>query len=197
MKHFLVSLPLVALVGCMSAQGTDAGGAIDTGPEKLHLIVPEGSKIGYSSSRPGIQIVEYVPANQSVEHWTDMITVVIMERQTAPDLDALFQRMTDTFARGCDVEASIPPPTRFLDGKYPAGIQSALCGKTKKFGQGEAVVYKAIQGTAAFFQVQRAWRFPPVARSQDLPLTKEMIEAALSRLDTVHVCDSRVPGQQC
>jgi len=201
MKHILAPLLLAVLVGCtgraLNSDGSPVGPPVDTGSEAIHFVVPEGSRIGFQAYRPGIQIMEYVPENQSVEHWTDMLTVLIMARDTAPDIDAFFQRMTNTFHSGCTVEPIVEAPTRFLDGHYQAGIQTAICGKSKQFGTGTVVVYKMIQGAHGFYQVQRAWNFPPVARSLDIPLTKAMRDSAAGRLALVHLCDRQNPGQQC
>jgi hypothetical protein len=201
MKHIFVPFFLALLVGCTSrilnSDGSPMGPPVDTGSEAIHVVVPEGSKIGFQANRPGIQIVEYVPENQSVEHWTDMLTVLIMARDTASDIDAFFRRMTNTFHLGCEVEPIVEAPTRFLDGPYPAGIQTAICGKSKQFGSGTGVVYKMIQGVHGFYQVQRAWNFPSAVRSQDIPLTKAMRDSAAERLALVHLCDRQNPGQQC
>jgi hypothetical protein len=195
----LLLIPL--LVGCggriINADGSPAGLPVDTGSEVLHVVVPDGSKIGFQANRPGMQIVEYVPLDQSVKQWTDMLTVVIADRQAAPDIDAFFKRMTDTFHVGCDVEPIVEKPTRFLDGPYPAGLQAAICGKGRQNGYGQVVIYKMIQGTKGFFQVQRAWRFPPAAKSEDLPLTEAMRKSATERLAAVYLCDREVPDNRC
>jgi hypothetical protein len=126
-----------------------------------------------------------------------MLTVLIMARDTAPDIDAFFQRMTNTFQAGCDIEPVVETPVRFLDGPYQAGTQTAICGKSKQFGSGNVVIYKMIQGTHGFYQVQRAWNFPPVARSKDIPLTQAMRDSAAERLALVHLCDRQHPDRQC
>jgi hypothetical protein len=201
MKYLGALLCVALLLGCsgrtINADGSPVGPPVDTGSEAVHFIVPEGSKIGFQANRPGIQIMEYVPVDQSVQHWTDMLTVLIMARDTAPDIDAFFQRMTNAFHVGCDVEPLIEAPTRFLDGGYPAGVQTAICGKSKQFGIGSIVIYKMIQGKNGFYQVQRAWNFPAAARSQDITLTTAMRDSATERLAAVHLCDRQAPDQQC
>ncbi len=201
MNHIFTLLLIPLLLGCggriINADGSPVGPPVDTGSEVLHIIVPDGSKIGFQANRPGIQIVEYVPENQSVKQWTDMLTVVITDRQTAPDIDAFFKRMTDTFHVGCDVEPIVEKPTRFLDGPYPAGFQIAICGKSRQYGYGQVVIYKMIQGAKGFFQVQRAWRFPPVAKSEDLSLTEAMRNSAMERLAAMYLCDRQAPDNRC
>jgi hypothetical protein len=201
MKHFFAIALIVASLGCadphlieVNAQNVGAG---NPNAEKLHLVLPEGYKVGYSNSNSNMRIFEYVPEGQSIEQWTTMTTVIVMALHTAPDIDALLQAMSETFVRGCEVRAVVSQPKRFLDVGYPAGTQSVICGKTRRFGQGEALFYKAMQGKTGFFLVQQAWRFPPAANSRDIPLTAEMTKSAHARLADVHLCPSRAPGENC
>ena len=201
MKPLFSLLLISSLLGCtgriLNADGSPVAPPVDTGSEVIHFIVPEGSKKAFQANRPGFQIVEYVPETQSIEQWTDMLTVLIIERSTAPDIDAFLDRMTNTFHLGCAIESIVEAPVRFLDGQYPAGIQVAICGKSKKFGTANVVMYKMIQGSRGFYQVQRAWNFPAVVRSQDVPLTTAMRDGAMEQLAPVHLCDRQAPSQNC
>ena len=205
MKFVMPMILLTCLFGCsgriieanVGARQTSTAPLVDTGPELLHVIVPEGSKIGYQANRPGLQIREYVPERESVEHWTNMLTVLIMARSSAPDIGAFFDRMANTFQIGCAVAAIVEPPVRYSDGPYPAGTQTATCGRSVQFGTGSAVIYKMIQGEHGFYQVQRAWNFPPADRSEDIKLTQSMRDGAAARLSDVHLCDRQKPAQTC
>ena len=94
MKLLVALLSVVLLVGCtakvINADGSRARPLVDTGSESIHFIVPNGSKIGSQASRPGIQVREYVPNDQSVDNWTDMLTVVVMSREAAPIYRCIF-----------------------------------------------------------------------------------------------------------
>ena len=201
MKHIatlvLMMFPIFCSGRIIDAHQSITGSPVDTGSEILHFIAPDGSKIGYQANRPGLQITEYVPEHESVERWTNMLTVLIMARSSAPDIDAFFARMSYTFQIACAVGAVVEPPVRFFDGAYPAGMQTATCGKSVQFGSGNATIYKMIQGEHGFYQVQRAWNFPPTDRSEDIKLTQKMRDSARARLDDVHLCHRQKPGQIC
>lgn len=200
MRHPFIVLCLIALLDSAhpaAAEDWSFQGAVDTGSEKLYYLVPEGTKIGFRDHKPEMDIVEYVPEDQSVEQWTDMITVMVFPRPSGFTLDAFFQNMSEGFVEGCEVEALVRDPKRFPDGTYPAGTQAAFCGKTIRFGQGEALIYKAILGAKALYVVQRAWRFPPSDQSRYLPITEDMLVSAIERLETVHLCDSEIASERC
>jgi hypothetical protein len=54
-----------------------------------------------------------------------------------------------------------------------------------------------IQGEHGFYQVQRAWDFPPTGRSEDIPLTQVMRDSAQARLATMHICNRENPDLKC
>jgi len=198
MKRPYLLLAVALLAGC-AGRVIDLDGAppVDTGSEALHILVPEGSKMAFQENRPRVQIREYVPRNQSTDRWSEMLTVLVMDREVAPDIETVFQRMTAAFKAGCAVDPVIQDPRRFFEGPYPAGIQTVVCGKSRQFGYGEVVVYKLIQGTKGFFQVQRAWRFPPAASSGDLTVTPDMAGKAADSLAGVYLCDRQNPDDRC
>lgn len=170
---------------------------VDTKTEVLHFVVPNGSTVAHQASSTDIQIVEYLPTGQSLQRWTDMLTVLIMDRNTAPSIDTFFDRMTDTFRLGCAVEPIVFAPVRSMDGSYPAGTQTVICGRSKKFGSGSVVIYKMIEGKYGFYQVQRAWNFPPATKSADILFTQAMRDSAAERLAPVRVCDRALEGDTC
>lgn len=187
---------LLALAGPAAAEPWP-GGAVDTGSESLHYTPPEGFELGFEDQKPNLSIRELVPGGQTVEDWADMVTILIIPRPANLTIEAFFSSMSSGFADGCEIEAAIRRPELFLDGPYRAGAQTAMCGRTTRFGRAEGLVYKAILGETALYVVQRAWRFPPQEDSRTLPVTEEMLVAAGENLLTMQVCDSTVSPEPC
>ena len=45
--------------------------------ENILIVAPPGYKVGFHDKKPETQMTEFVPANQTVENWTEMVTVQV------------------------------------------------------------------------------------------------------------------------
>src|ERR1700739_4262197 len=53
--------------------------------ENLLIAGPPGYKVGFSDKKPNMLMTEFVPAKETVENWTEMVTVqVFFGLQSAP-----------------------------------------------------------------------------------------------------------------
>lgn len=202
MKHLVLLLSLALLVSCggrhSGAPRSSAPSPSPAGPrEVIRFSVPEGWKLGWEDAVPGTHLAEYVPEGQTVHHWTDMLTIVVLTPDTKRPINAMFQAMTRQWQSGCAVAPIVSAPAISTEGGRPAGLQTAMCGRTKNFGSGEVIIVKMVESSRGFVQVQRAWRFPAVARSQDLPLTQAMRDEAMERLRLLGFCTQQYPGHKC
>ncbi|MGF6230828.1 hypothetical protein QFZ27_004783 [Inquilinus ginsengisoli] len=201
MKTHLVLALSAFLSGCQgsnvtpSAQQSPQG--LDTKSEYLQFSLPKESKVGYEAHSPSLHIVEYVKLSESVEQWTAMITIIIQSRSSYSDLNDFFQIAPNRLRAGCAVEATVESPKRFFDGPYPAGIQTAICGRTKGFGQAEILILKAIEGKYGIYQMQYAWRLPPVADSRDIMFPEHARRGATEALAQAQLCDRERPRPEC
>jgi len=67
------------LVGCLATIATGQS-LIDA--ENLLIAQPPGFKIGYQSGHDNRSITEYVPVTETVEDWTQMLTVQVFRHAT-------------------------------------------------------------------------------------------------------------------
>ncbi|MGK9171276.1 hypothetical protein KXR53_33605 [Inquilinus limosus] len=170
---------------------------IDTKSEYIKHTIPSESKKGYEAHNSSLHIIEYVKLHESVDRWTAMITILIQNRSSYVDIDDFFKKAPDKLRAGCAVEPIVESPMRFFDGPYPAGIQTAICGRTKQFGQAEMLMLKIIEGKYGFYQMQYAWRIPPVADSRAIILPEQARKGAMETLAQAHVCDREQPRPEC
>lgn len=166
--------------------------------EMLHVPIPARWVLANRGATPEMILSEYVPAGQTMDRWTDMIAVMTINRRAAPSLAVLAQRLDQRFrsGAGCAVAPIVEPPTVRSDGPYPYAVQAVLCGRTERWGKGEYMVHRVIEGRDAYYDVQRSWRLPSAA-SADLPVTPEMRAEAVGLLQAVGVCDNRLPDRKC
>jgi hypothetical protein len=159
------------------------------GREQLHVDIPEGMHEVHRDGNQVLQIIEHIPSGQTVDRWTDMVTVLIFAPQAVASLDDRLQKLPAALTDRCAVAPKIFEPVRFEDGGLPAAVLSVVCGKSKRFGLAEVFISKIIHGAQSHYEVQRAWRFPAATSSDDVPLTQEMVESAKALMKTVYVCD--------
>ncbi|WP_225766762.1 hypothetical protein [Inquilinus sp. Marseille-Q2685] len=201
MKIRIVLILTIFLFGCQNSIQTNAkkqsSQNLDTKSEYMKFTVPTDSKIGYEAYNSSLHIVEYIKNNESVHKWTAMITLLALNRSSHSDIDEFFRTASDRLRSGCAVEAIVESPRRFVDGPHPAGMQTAICGRTKSFGQGEILIYKMIEGKYGFYQLQYAWRVPPVADSREITLPEQARKGAAELLAQAHLCDREQPRPEC
>ena len=58
---------------CPSASAARA----DLENENLLVTAPPGYKVGFSDKKPNMLMTEFVPAKETVENWTEMVTVQV------------------------------------------------------------------------------------------------------------------------
>ena len=159
------------------------------GREQLHVDIPEGMREVHREGTQQVVVVEHVPAGQTVEQWTDKVTVLIFAPEVYPDLDSKLQQTSAALTDACLVRPRIFDPVRFEDAGFPAVVLSVACGKGKRTRDAGVFISKSIQGAQGTYEVQRIWRFPPAAESAAVPLTQAMAETAQALMATVYLCD--------
>ncbi len=159
-------------------QGLDA--------ENLLTAVPEGFELGYQASQGPMDMSEYVPVGETVYNWTRMMTVQVFKGQGAPI--ALFaQSMQQGWNSAC-ADASSAKLGEGLVNAYPYADWHFACPLNPQTNHPESMWLRAVSGNDAFYVVQYAYRAEP---------TPEREAEALAHLDSVSVCDTRLPEQAC
>jgi hypothetical protein len=155
--------------------------------ENLLVGPPSGFKIGFQDSRGGVSIQEWVPQGETVQNWSEMVTVQLFRNR--PDLAP--RTMLDTIQRGwlnaCKGSAPAPIMTGKANG-YESATMVLHCPFNGETGKPETTAFRAIRGRDSFYVVQRAVRAVPEAGR---------LERMESYLAGVSVCDTRSAQSPC
>ena len=155
--------------------------------ENLLHGMPDGYKVGHQSRKGNNLIVEMVPANETVQNWTEMLTVNITFGNLPVTPVKYSELMKDMWGKSCPDSGG----SMIASGKengYPFAVWILSCQHNPSSGKPEWTLFKAIKGNDSFYVVQKAWRREP---------TKNKIKDWMQHLRKVKVCDSRLPDRKC
>ena len=154
--------------------------------ENLFVAVPPGYRIDYENKKPDSLMNEMVPVGESVNDWTEMVTVQIFY-----NLKATPDQFENTLAKGwigaCPGAGAAPVVSGPENG-YPAGVWLLNCPKNPVTGKPEMTWVKIVQGNDSLYVVQKAFKFVP---------SKDQVVQWMKYLRSVAVCDSRLPDRAC
>lgn len=154
--------------------------------ESVLTPLPEGSKLGYRGGQPGFAIAEIIPANETVEDWSVMVTQLTFATMPAT-LDAFAEGMAQRYADACGAHEMTKIVEDLTNG-YPSGLWRLVCGINPGTGKPEYMYMKLVRGADAFYSIQYAYR--------DVPSPERNAAAETYMLD-VSVCDPRTPYHPC
>jgi hypothetical protein len=188
-RHIPASLPLasalLAVAFCLLLPISPSSAQVKD--ETLLVHMPDGFKVGYQSSHDGMTMQEWVPEKETVENWSEMVTVqVFLGRKTldtAPFLNRIGQQWLATCAGST--------PDTIHTGQANGYIVSMLllhCPLNPQSGKPETTLFRAIKGNDSFYVVQRAARYEP---------SKDQISTMAHYLSAVNVCDARTREHPC
>jgi hypothetical protein len=155
--------------------------------ENLLAPLPTGFKLGYQGSNKGLVMQEFVPANETVENWSEMVTAQIFLGRR--DLDGV--RALGLIEEGWIKACPASKPNAIMAAKvngYAAWNLFLQCPLLANTGKPETTFFRAVKGNDSFYIVQRAARAVP-GQAQ---LTKMN-----QYLDTTTVCDTRTSDHPC
>ncbi len=154
--------------------------------ENLLVAVPPGYKIDFQDKKPSSLMNEMVPAAESVNNWTEMVTVQIFyHMNTTPE--QFVDKMVGGWKASCP-GASASTIASGPENGYPAGVWLLKCPKNPATGKPEITWIKAMQGNDSFYVVEKAFKFTP---------SNDEVVQSMKYLRSVAVCDSRLPDRAC
>jgi hypothetical protein len=155
--------------------------------ENLLAPAPPGYKVGSHDRKGVLQITEWVPANQTVENWTEMLTVqVFYGLKAAPE--QFMHQLEQRWRGACPGAGDAQPVAGGVENGYPSLVWILECPKNPATGKMELTWFKGVQGNDSFYLVQKAFRFTP---------SKAQITRWVGYLKGVVVCDSRIADRAC
>ncbi len=174
-------------IALMAFMAGGAGQAQQLKNENLLVGMPQGFKLGFKDSKNGMNMQEFIPAGETVQNWTEMVTVQVFlsrkDLQPAPFLGAMQQQ----WAGACKGSSATPVSTGKVNG-YDAASILLRCPLLASTGKPETTMLTAIKGNDSFYVVQRAVRSVP---------TPAQFETMKKYIESVSVCDSRLPSRPC
>jgi hypothetical protein len=154
--------------------------------ENLLVVMPTGYKIGFQTKKNNMDMSEMVPSNQTVDDWTEMVTVQIFHGMTAPP-EQFKGTLEQRWSAACPNSTSAPIASAVENG-YATLVWLFDCPHNPATGKPEITWFKAVQGNDSFYLVQKAFKFAP---------SKDQVVQWTKYLNVVQVCDSRLPDRAC
>jgi hypothetical protein len=155
--------------------------------ENLLVTAPAGYKAGFSDRNAKMVMTEFVPAGQSVQNWTEMVTVQVFLGMKRASPAAFRDRMEKLWAGSC-AKAAMVPISAATENGYEVVLWRLTCPLNKTTGKPEMTWFKAIAGNDSFYVVQKAFKFEPPS---------EKVAEWIAYLNKVSVCDTRLPERAC
>lgn len=150
--------------------------------ENLLFAPPKDFIIGHHSDRIG-SLTEYIPSGETVENWTEMLTIQIFRNLKDTEPSAFLQQIGAKWLNDCPET----PKDTIHNGKsngYPVSMLELKCPNVHSTGKPETTIFRVIKGKDALYSIQYAWRTVPSDGAKD----------ALSKTT---VCDTRDPSHSC
>lgn len=155
--------------------------------ENLLVTMPKGYKVGFQNKTARELMSEMVPESETVENWTEMVTVQIFFNLRDVSPSQYRARVEKLWADSCP-GSTFAKVKEGIENLYPTQTWSQKCPTNKQTGKPELTWFKGVQGRDSFYLVQKAYKFEP---------TVEQMAVWASFLDNVKVCDTRSPTQPC
>lgn len=155
--------------------------------ENLLITKPKSYTVGYQKKSDTQMMSEWVPQGESVEAWTEMVTVQIFFNMRDVSPAAYRKRMEKLWGDAC-LGSQVMNVKQGDENSYPTMTWALRCPNNAKTGKPEFTWMKAIQGKDSFYLVQKAYKFEP---------STEQVASWARFFDDVRVCDTRVAAQAC
>lgn len=155
--------------------------------ENLLVTLPNGFKVGFQTSKNGMNMQELVPNAETVENWSEMVTVQIFLGRRDLDPARFLATIQQQWLGACNGSKPNPVLNTTVNGYVAASLQ-LHCPINPAAGKPETTLFKAIKGNDSFYSVQRALRGA---------MTAPKVVTMSEYIEAVSVCDTRTPQHPC
>ena len=150
---------------------------------------PKEWLLGRDDKQTDVVTFEFVPLGQSVDRWTELVTIQKMVGLTDVAPDQFLKNVAKQNEVVCDGYGIRRLAFQDKNGYQTHGmIQS--CGLNKESKKGELTIIRVVRGADNFYLISRAWRLDQYDASGALPLPKKIIDDTIKYLATATVCDT-------
>jgi hypothetical protein len=154
--------------------------------ENLVVTTPDGYKIASETRKNDLVLTQMVPAGESANDWSEMVTVQVFRGQKV-DAKQFATTLAREWIKACpDGQAYAISETQ--ESGYPVLLFALTCPRNDATGKPEYAWFKTITGNESFFLVQRTAKFAP---------SPEQLATWGRYLRSIAVCDSRLPERAC
>jgi hypothetical protein len=157
--------------------------------EGEHLIapVPQGFVLGHQAEDTSSMIREFVPEGESVQAWSQMMTVRIFRGMPGASAVVFHNNLVDLVLQSCPSAT-----THEIAGGEEQGTEFHLilvaCPQSPVTGGEEWFMSKTMGGQDALYNVQGAWRGPA---------SEALVSGWAGHMRAVIVCDTRRADAPC
>ena len=148
--------------------------------ETLQRPVTNNFVKGWENHTKQLDMVEYVPKGETVEDWSQMITLQKMHSSSIKG-EMLFASMAQGFQEACGSVKPIELGKDDNDNGYSSIMWTLICPLNPQTKKPETVFVKAIEGKEGLHIIQWAYRSIP---------SKNDAMQVVSYLNKVYVCDN-------
>ena len=167
-----------------------AGASLAAEPEGETLLapIPQAFQFGdQGQSGPGSDMTEYVLKGETVDAWSQMITVQVFHNLKAADPDQFAEVIRARGPASCPGEQGVLVKHGREHG-YVTTLWLFTCLLNPQTGKPETFYDKLISGADALYSVQYSFRST---------LPRQAISPTMAFLGSVSVCDTRLPDRPC
>jgi hypothetical protein len=177
---------LIMLFAFCFSQSTQTALA-DMQDENFQAGLPQGYKIGFNARNEKMSITEMVPAAETVENWTEMVTVQIFFGPPVIAPESFESEMVKGWRAACP-GSEYKRIRQGSENGYPFLLWLLSCESNPATGKPEIVWFKAVRGADSLYLLQKAFKFEP---------SKAQIEQTMKHFREAQVCDTRLPDRPC
>jgi len=179
----------VALTGLIVAMSGPAlrVAASSLSNENLISPLPSGFKVGAQSNNGTLSAFEFVPNGETVNSWSQMVTVQIFHNLRDQNADGLPESMKPKWLAACP-GSKVGKIKDGTENGYPFSLWLFTCPSNPSTGRPENMFQKIISGSDSLYSVQYAYR---------REMNKDIIPPTMQYMQKVIACDTRLPEKPC
>ncbi|MGX5721666.1 hypothetical protein [Shinella zoogloeoides] len=121
---------------------------------------PYGYKVAFRIKNDVDVMIEMLPEEETLDTWTEMLTVQVMRNVNGYTLDSFYAGMKEGWMEMCS-RGSVQIIERGHEGLQPTLIWSQICVLNRETGQPENTWFKLSIPNGVLVLVQKAFRFTP------------------------------------
>ncbi|OUS18768.1 hypothetical protein A9Q97_00310 [Rhodospirillales bacterium 47_12_T64] len=138
---------------------------------------------------------EWLPPGQTVNNWTDMITVQVFPGWAGGDVLNFLDELSEIYSKNCEVSGATPPLKDQVNG-FPTGFRLINCTRDFTRNTGEVALFRATVGSNALYLIQHVFRVPEFEIGAQ-PVTNEAMKTAFEGIRTGWACNLHSQNQPC